>query len=352
MATEQTHLRSEKSGVSSLIRPKFTAGQFLEDEDLTAGIVYAQMLNRVVLRAMLGCGVLCGLRVTADTQCKLTIKVACGVALACDGSVIEMSEEAVLVLDPTCDKPLPPILWIVLCRYEKGCAPRDVRCGDEDDAHASACTRVREGYSVRAYDVPPTGACPAPATDAAKDGGGQDRTDGPPDHHADHVRGVCACGCDCDCVVLAVVRKSGETYEVDHSVRRFVRPALLPDPALKPGRAETSPPADQAAEDRTRSFAIPFEGRKTALNEAAQGDLQLAMKDYHSHAAATVTITGEGVGKDLVLSAQRAQSVEAALLKAGVPADRIRAQARAIADPGGESGDAQTSRVTVAVSPD
>lgn len=306
MTMQQTKL---PKGLASLTRPKFNAGQFLQDDDLTQIIAYTQGLSSLLFRSMLGCGVLCGLKVSAVYACrKLTVTVARGVALACDGSVIELPADQSFVIDPTCGEPIPPEIWVALCRYEQPCAPRETQCADEDDMASSAMSRVREGYEIKIYDARPENVCgcdPHKAGDASC--------------YESHVAGECACGCTCGCVMLARVdfEMDSETpVAVDHSVRRFIRPALLPDPLLVPDVPPPPPPPPVEEEFR---FALAGQ----SAQEDARKTMERAVERFHATKASGMTITGYYTAPNpsktsLALLSRRVDGAVAALVSLGI----------------------------------
>lgn len=266
-----------KLGTSQLVRPRYSPGLLLQDEDLTRAVDYTRELSRLLFRSLFGCGVVCGLVVRADEKCgKLQVTVAPGVALDGFGDPVQIREPQSFVIDPTCGKPPPPSMCVVLRHHEKCCQPRTAACG-ADDEDAAVCTRIAEGFELRLLGDCPKCACgcareapkeepvPAAAAEAAKvEGkplkakdakasagaevqvyeaksavrGAQDCACANPADpcYQDHYCGKCAC-CDSEWVVLAVVKapKEGEKagWRVDHSVRRFVRPVLMRDPQVE-----------------------------------------------------------------------------------------------------------------------
>src|SRR5690606_16376980 len=102
------------SGNGSLVRPQYFPGLLLEDEDLTSAVTYTQSIVRLALRSLFGCGVVCGLGVTAAFECerrKVKVTVQKGVALDCLGNLIEIPSAVDLVYDPECE-PMPSDLWV------------------------------------------------------------------------------------------------------------------------------------------------------------------------------------------------------------------------------------------------
>lgn len=255
-------------GDSSLIRPHFTEGLLLQDDDLTAGVTYTRALSRLMFRTLFGCGVLCGLRVGAPrNECgALKIGVDKGVALSCLGDPIEVVKAQTIDIDP-CKVDVGDELWIVLRGTEKCCAPRTAICS-EDDNTPSVCTRERDGFELCALAGRPACACgcaqlapqdaappppppaPAPSLEVINPGpcgASEPHAEAPPAAdtpcHCNQRTGAGACYekfyrgdcpsacCECEWIVLAVAKREddSENWEVDHSVRRFVRPVLMRD---------------------------------------------------------------------------------------------------------------------------
>jgi hypothetical protein len=280
-----------QDGVATLERPRFSAGLLLEDADLTAAVEYPRSAMRLLFRSLFGCGVICGLDVTANRRCRgshIEVTVSQGVALDARGNPIEVPRSTTFTYESNCLNP-PPTIWVVLCYTEKPCRPRDVSCHPDDDMHVEQ-TRSHDGFLVKLYSARPKCACAcAPADDTPpsrpSDGCCPDET--PPvattpgvarpnatydrcDCYADHFAGKCACECACDCVALAVIdttqrvsatgcKPLGEDHTsdvalcVDLDVRRRIRPVLngylmecVPPKAAPRPRATPvdSPPSD------------------------------------------------------------------------------------------------------------
>jgi hypothetical protein len=173
------------AGVSTLERPTYSPGLLLEDEDLTAGVEYTRNLSRLLFRSLFGCGVICGLKLEAITDCGgkiLVIKVGKGVALDGEGNAIELPKDVMVRYDPGCD-PFATHLWVAVCHTTIDCRPRDADCAWDEDGK-TVKTRVREGYKVKVFtgDTPPEDVCICGGGKA----GDQD----------------CDCGCSCGCCVL------------------------------------------------------------------------------------------------------------------------------------------------------
>jgi hypothetical protein len=278
-------------GNSTLVRPRFSPGLLLRDDDLRVGVEYTRDLSRMLFRSLFGCGVVCGLVVNWKPSCgKLVVTVASGVALNCDGDPIYVPQPVTIPVDPCAGTPVPRKLWVTLCLTEKCCAPRSAVCSCEDDDVSTVCTREQAGFEIRIVGTDPVGctcgctelplppppnrtamadgpATPTAAPVATQSPGRKKATttsnqpmsanvpvsapesgdccwsvDPCSQCYKDHYAGKCGC-CDNTCVVLAVLSRTDTTdadgngndigqWAVNHSVRRFVRPMLMRDPQV------------------------------------------------------------------------------------------------------------------------
>src|SRR6267143_883908 len=76
-------------GLSTLERARFGPGMLLQHEDLELLNTYTRDLSRLLFRSFFGCGVICGLKVTAEPHCgPVKVTVQPGVALSCAGDPI------------------------------------------------------------------------------------------------------------------------------------------------------------------------------------------------------------------------------------------------------------------------
>jgi len=271
-----------------LVWPRFTPGLLLLDEDLTAGVDYTRELSRLLFRNLFGCGVICGLTVTgkeATGRC-LTVDVDCGLALDCIGDPVQVRQPQSLTIMATCDKTLPSAVWVVLRRREHDCMPRELACPPEAGVQSLAKTRTIDAYEIAVLDHRPDKACGCPEAVSTPGTSGQtpsaptvvgaaaivaggasttpargraaaaaaQPTDAPPtapatqpsatqpDCYKDHRDGICACDCcaGSEWVLLAKLTPPAAgsattdtiSWNTDYSVRRFIRPMLLPDPKL------------------------------------------------------------------------------------------------------------------------
>lgn len=270
---QKSHIRSKKD-VSTLVRPQYSPGLLLNDDDLSAAVDYTRNLSRMLFKSLLGCGVVCGLVVKPELGCanKLLVTVQAGVALDCHGDPVHVPNPSKVEIDPACGVEVPSRLWVLLRRYDKHCAPRSAVCSqDDDDDAASVCTRIRDGFEISIVSELPECACgcplhinaevkSAPESDsmAAKAAsGGKTRTktqaadcnakaSSPCDPcYEDHYAGVCSMCCDADCtdaIVLARLdRATSGQWSANHAVRRFIRPILMADPQAASEAAAKAP---------------------------------------------------------------------------------------------------------------
>lgn len=146
--------------LTSLVRPKYSPGLLLQDDDLTTAVSYTRNLSRLMFRTLFGCGVLCGLKVDTprkDNCGKLLIDVAKGVALSCAGDPIEVSASQIEI--DTCKNELPCFLWVAVRHIESCCVPRTAECSADDEDAPSACTRERDGFEIRVFAERPDCSC-------------------------------------------------------------------------------------------------------------------------------------------------------------------------------------------------
>jgi hypothetical protein len=240
----------KQRGRATLERPIYKAGLLLEDDDLTSAVNYTRNMVRLLFRSLFGCGVICGLDVTAELICnnsQIRVSIAKGVALDCAGNPIEIPAGITITYDPDCD-PLPDELWIVACYCEECCRPRDTSCAP-DDAGTPVKTRIMDGYEVRLYDKRPKCVCscepPDPATkslsECCDDEDTSDQTAAPEPVsqelcpcYSDHAAGKCECDCGCLCVLIGKVivtndptGKEAPQIAADARWVRRIRPMLL-----------------------------------------------------------------------------------------------------------------------------
>lgn len=272
MNPTSTKLPATVPGDASLIRPLFSAGLLLQDDDLTQVVDYMRDMTRLLFRTMLGCGVMCGFKVTANIVCNDNLRIAVekGVALDCHGDLIELPSLETIQYAPPCGEDLPKKVWVVICHKDRDCGPRDVLCSAQEGDVAPVYTRKREGYEIKviageAGGTQPPGCCGCDRKQPSKTmaSGSSDTSDTGPaketccDYIASpkdkcyekHYQGKCVCDCVCHCIILAEVELPDKPYSdgdlpVDHSVRRFVRPVLMRDPLVPHKEASVaSPPA-------------------------------------------------------------------------------------------------------------
>src|SRR6478735_4600712 len=113
------------TGNSSLMKPRFSPGLLLRDDDLNQGVDYTRDLSRLLFRTLLGCGVVCGLRVSSEYKCnQLVVSVAEGVALDCHGDPIHVPTTQPIPIDASCGQTILDEMWVIMKRTEKCRAPR------------------------------------------------------------------------------------------------------------------------------------------------------------------------------------------------------------------------------------
>jgi len=287
-------------GLSTLLRPRYTRGLLLEDDDLTAAVEYTRNSVRLLFRSLFGCGVICGLGVTPTVLCnsrQLQVTVKKGVALDCLGNPIEIPGDRTLLFDADC-KPLPAEIWVSVCYLEKNCRPKDVSCSPEEDAHVVQ-TRSHDGFEIKLHSQQPAGSCscapPAPNGGNGGNGGtssgkccseGESTTsvttnaaDDPCACYAKHEAGDCDCDCDCSCVVIAKISidpnmryADGKVLIPDLSVRRVIRPLLLGQVKC---RQPQPTPLPQGTADRADDAGLPV---RVSSAEEPEAELKVDAK--------------------------------------------------------------------------
>ena len=277
---------------STLVRPQYSQGLLLNDDDLTQAVDYTRELNRLLFRSLLGYGVISGLLVKPSMPCgKLELSVEPGVALDCHGDALHLPKECKIAVTTTCTAVPLKTLWVVARRHQKYCAPRGVVCTPDDDDAASAFTRIHDGVEIAVIKEWPACVCGCkppeqeqtpPPKDEPKDGSNDpvtaaaDNTTGKSaktkaakgengtavaatqaptptpaavedkctakasspcdpcykDHYAGIYDPVCAgCGNTSEWLMLARLDNLDDgSWKADHVVRRFIRPLLMVDP--------------------------------------------------------------------------------------------------------------------------
>jgi hypothetical protein len=145
-----------KARPTGIERVRFHDGMLVSADDLDAAAAYPVSLLQSVLRAYLGCGVVCGLELrptpTIGHEQVWTLCVDRGMALDCQGYPIELVAPVVLDLSPDacgCETP-PPTVLIAVRRVTLDSDTRDpCSCGD-DGPHVS-CRRARDQILVKAF---------------------------------------------------------------------------------------------------------------------------------------------------------------------------------------------------------
>src|SRR5438477_8778174 len=95
---------ASKKDTSLLVRAVFEPGMLLQSEDLEQLNFYTRDLSRLLFRSFFGCGVVCGLTVSAKDNCGQTmVTVDAGVALACIGDPIYVPKSVTFAATDGCD---------------------------------------------------------------------------------------------------------------------------------------------------------------------------------------------------------------------------------------------------------
>lgn len=248
-----TNIVGSTQGMSNLARAKFGPGMLLQHEDLEQLNTYTRDLSRLLFKSFFGCGVICGLKVSADLKCdKLAVTVEAGVALACSGDPIYVPKPQTVLTNEKFDPQTTRELWVVLCGTVKHCAPRTAICAADDDEAPAVPTRERDGFEIRVLMGERPGCvcgCTIPNSDTTQvkeivqvRESDCNCVDPKLPCYKDHYAGICGCNCaecsddDCNCILLARLEKSDNPqqppWRADHRVRRFIRPVLMRDPAV------------------------------------------------------------------------------------------------------------------------
>jgi hypothetical protein len=235
----------------------------LQDDDLRQAVDYTRDLSRLLFKNLFGCGVVCGFKVTLETgPCNGQVVIQPGVAIDGNGDPVELRDPQRIDLGTD----IPAEVWITIRRREISCLKRDLACVADDDDTAMVTTRIRDGYEIRLVRTSPDKACSCIQKDDPTHTTPRQRKDPKDDPcYKAHYAGDCSCDCGAgaDDVVLARLYKNEQkAFNVDISVRRFIRPALIVDPLLLPTTASTAAPATQnttsaqpSGEDASRSVA-------------------------------------------------------------------------------------------------
>jgi hypothetical protein len=278
MTKPLTHPENSMKG--SLIRPTYSPGLLLEDDDLTAGVSYTRGLTQLLFRSLFGCGVICGYKLSPKFICngrKLAVEVSAGVGLDGMGNPLELRRAITLEYDPDCAD-WPKTLWVTACYTEIPCRPRELACGDDNDGHPSF-TRLIGGVRIDLHPARPDCACSCEPPEKPTSGGkkgcceddganvrvaaiatveGQKRKPKPAGQVGDtaakvepaeesqveivalntlngcydgHMNGDCGCGCGCACILIGKLELSFEentpNFVTDYSYVRQIRPWLI-----------------------------------------------------------------------------------------------------------------------------
>ncbi|HEV2835407.1 MAG TPA: hypothetical protein VGW58_08825 [Pyrinomonadaceae bacterium] len=286
-----------KADASKLVKPKFGPGMLLRAEDLDLLKDYTRDLSRLMFRSLFGCGVVCGLVVRVYGDCGMVIvEVGSGLAIACSGDPIYVPKDVKFPLHDDCDEVTEgEQVWIMLCAKEKCCGPRTSICASDEEDSPVECTREKDWYEIRVVTDPPECVCSCLLDDEAAEVGNQGSGEGDTAEgedsaaandkvdckcatgpcYEDHYAGLCKChcgdcsDCECKCVLLAVAERVGDTddWDMDHSVRRFVRPVLMRDPRVAIEKEEA---ASRSAASKKASKKTSKKASKKAQGQTAE----------------------------------------------------------------------------------
>lgn len=235
---DNSKLTQVVNGMSQLVRPSYSPGLMLQDDDLRQAVDYTRDLSRLLFKSLFGCGVVCGFRVSLGTgHCGDQVVIEPGVALDGNGDPVELKDKQTIELGTD----LQGETWITIRRREIHCLKRDLACVADDDDSAMVATRIRDGYEIKLVRTRPDKACVCIREDDKPDAASVP-TKAPADDacYKGHYAGHCNCGCGTSSeeVVLArLYRKADTTLDVDYRARRFIRPALITDPNPVPAPA-------------------------------------------------------------------------------------------------------------------
>jgi hypothetical protein len=237
----KTYLRStglpEPTKAARAESVKFSDGMIVTADDLGVSQDYSVSLMKTVLRAYLGCGVVCGLglrkRPSPDGgKPSWVVCVDRGVAIDCQGYPIELCAPIELDLSPDacdCDDP-PDQVYLLLRRLTSEEAPRDA-CSCDTDAPTFDCRRVRDYVQVKAIssgdlEIFPDGVCRRPPRPKQNDKRGTDEKP-KPTPACEFLTACPDCNCGVSWVLLGSVglaKDQGIVRDPDMSERRWVKP--------------------------------------------------------------------------------------------------------------------------------
>ncbi|MEU8816755.1 hypothetical protein [Actinoplanes sp. NPDC048796] len=198
---------------------KFHDGMIVTADDLDVAEHYPVSMLTAVLRAYLGCGVVCGLTLTTKENAPWVVCVARGMAIDCQGHPVELCAPVELDLSPeacSCDEP-PDQVYVLVRRLTSEEAPSDP-CGCDVDAPAFDCRRIRDHVLVKAFS--------AIDLEQLTDCVCRRRTSEKPPSMCDALTTCPDCACGDSWILLGRVNldKNKGVTGVDLSARRWVKP--------------------------------------------------------------------------------------------------------------------------------
>jgi hypothetical protein len=180
----------------------------LQHEDLEQIVDYTTGMYRLLFRTLLGPGVVCGLDVNYEKE-KKCFSIEGGVALDCDGYVVEVSKAQMISFEDV--GKLPEFGLVILKRRSKTCATRGVVCNDGEDT--ALPTREMEGFEIVVVGM-------------KEDPWNSSKETSKTPFKGNECPGKC---CDMPGVLLASFSKSGDSVALDKD-RRQLRDGLTKEP--------------------------------------------------------------------------------------------------------------------------
>ena len=259
MSTQTMQWKKTQAGSTEAV--EFTDGMLVTAEDLGAAMRYPLSVMQVLLKAYFGCGIVCGLGLTApkpkkpdatsperdatgapvpkrppECDANFVLVVEKGVALGCDGYPIEICGPLKLDLsfDP-CHVPVAARPLLVAARRVTAAeaAARPCGCGASGGESPQQCSRKRDHVLVQAFEADnlPSPLCgkPAPGENGTGGSASEAAVAGKPAGSQTLCACLSECG-DCACcgdpwVLLGSVMVGPDGIgEIDLSRRRYVKP--------------------------------------------------------------------------------------------------------------------------------
>jgi len=223
-----------KARPTGLERVTFHDGMLVSADDLDAAARYPVSLLQSVLRAYLGCGVVCGLglwvRRTVKGEPAWILCVDRGLAIDCEGYPVELCAPVELDLTPDpCACEPPPTTVLIAVRRTTSAESTHRCCDDAED-----CGRVRDHTLVRAFmpeELDALDVCrrdlPEPEDDDRCDDRDEKDDTGGRTGWCQVLTTCPSCECDAEWILLGAVtldEDRGILGEPDLRAKRWVKP--------------------------------------------------------------------------------------------------------------------------------